>query len=275
TAVVPTGAAAGDPTQTSTVLWTHSYNPGTVTFQVATDATFLHVIATRTATVTDPTLPVKVEVAGLDPATDYYYRVTDAAGATGTGHFRTATDVGSYNGLHFGVSGDERGELAPYPSIANAAGKDLDFFLEFGDTIYADFPSPDLPKLHATTLSDFRTKQNEVYSSRDGLNTLADLRASTSVLATIDDHEVTDNFAGGAPPASDPRFAGQPGAFINDTPLFENGVQGFQEYNPVRDEFYGNTGDPRTAGERKLYRFNTYGQDAAVFTLDARSFRDH
>ncbi|HKB38556.1 MAG TPA: alkaline phosphatase D family protein, partial [Gemmataceae bacterium] len=149
------------------------------------------------------------------------------------------------------------------------------FFLEFGDTIYADFPSPDLPKPQATTLTDFRIKQNEVYSSRDGLNTLADLRASTSVLATIDDHEVTDNFAGGAPAASDPRFNDTtPGRLINDTALFENGVQAFQEYNPVRDEFYGNTGDPRTAGERKLYRFNTYGQDAAVFTLDARSFRD-
>src|SRR5262249_26575091 len=30
---------------------------------------------------------------------------------------------------------------------------------------------------------------------------------------------------------------------------------------------------PLTAGKPKLYRYNTYGQDAAVFTLDARSFR--
>src|SRR5262249_55341317 len=197
-----------------------------------------------------------------------------SAGATGTGHFRTATDVGTYNGLHFGVSGDQRGELAPFPSIGNAPDKDLDFFLEFGDTIYADFPSPDLPKAQTTTLADYRIKQSEVYSARDGLNTLADLRQSTSVLAVIDDHEVTDNFAGGAPIGSDPRFSGNPTDLINDSALFENGTQAFQEYNPIRDEFYGATGHPRPAGERKLYRDNTYGQDAAVFTLDNRSFRD-
>src|SRR5262249_55570370 len=122
--------------------------------------------------------------------------------------------------------------------------------------------------------ADSRIKQNEVYSSRDGLNTLADLRASTSILATIDDHEVTDNFAGGAPIGSDPRFSGNPTDLINDSALFENGLQAFQEFNPIRDQFYGATGDPKTAGERQTYRYNTYGQDAAVFTLDNRSFRD-
>src|SRR5262249_57097318 len=99
-------------------------------------------------------------------------------------------------------SGDERGELAPFPSIANAAGKTLDFFAEFGDTIYADFPSPDVNKPQALTAQDFLQKHNEEYSTRDGLNTFANLRGSTSVLATIDDHELTDNFAGGATPAA-------------------------------------------------------------------------
>src|SRR5262249_50767461 len=103
----------------------------------------------------------------------------------------------------------------------------------------------------------------------------ADLRGSTAVLAVIDDHEVTNDFAGGAPAASDPRFNDTtPGRLINDTALFDNGLQAFQEYNPVRDEVYGATRGARTAGERKLYRFSTYGQDAAVFVLDARSFRD-
>lgn len=44
--------------------------------------------------------------------------------------------------------------------------------------------------------------------------------------------------------------------------------------DPLRNEFYGETGDDRTAGERKLYRYNTYGSDAAVIVLDNRSFRD-
>src|SRR5262249_47387759 len=161
----------------------------------------------------------------------------------------------------------------PYPSIGNAPDKNLDFFVEFGDTIYADFPSPDLPLLQAETLDDFRIKHNEDYSSRYGLNAWADLRGSTSVLATLDDPEVTDNFAGGVPPSSEPRFAGQPGNLIKDTPLFQKGVQAFSEFNPIQDRRYSPVGNPLTAGKSDFYRFNMYGRDAAVFTLDARSFR--
>ncbi|MCY2963858.1 MAG: alkaline phosphatase D family protein, partial [Planctomycetota bacterium] len=273
-AQLPNGVASGDTTQTTSVLWTHSYNLGTVTFELATDPGFQNIVAAPTAVVTDPLQPVKVSVAGLTPHTEYYYRATVAGRATAAGRFQTAAGSGTYNGVHFGVSGDIRGELAPYPSIGNADEKNLDFFLEFGDVIYADFPSPDLNKPQATTLADYRIKNNEVYASRYGLNTLADLRASTSILATTDDHEVTDNFAGGATIGSDPRFTGNPTDLINDSTLFENGMQAFQEFNPIRDDVYCATGDPRTAGERALYRFNTYGQDAAVFTLDNRSFRD-
>jgi phosphodiesterase/alkaline phosphatase D-like protein len=273
TLALPNGVASGDTDQTSTVLWTHSLTKGTVTFQYSSDLTFATDLHTLTATVTDVTQPVKVQVTGLMPGTDYCYRATDAGNATGQGHFRTAAPLGLYAGLNFGVAGDERGDLAPFPSIANAAGSNLDFYLEFGDTIYADFPSPALSKPQATTLSDFRTKQNEVYSARDGLNTFASLRGSTSVLATIDDHEVTDNFAGGAPPASDPRFDNT-GTYINQTNLYKNGVQAFEEYNPIQNRTYGATSDPVTAGKPDFYRFNTYGQDAAVFTLEARSFRN-
>ena len=63
-------------------------------------------------------------------------------------------------------------------------------------------------------------------------------------------------------------------ALVNDSTLYENGLQAFQEYHPIADEFYGDTGDDRTSGERKLYRAQEYGQDAAVMILDQRSFRD-
>src|SRR5205814_108254 len=106
------------------------------------------------------------------------------------------------------------GGLSPYPAISNAAGQGLDFFLEHSDTVYADVPSPALDH-PAQTLAEFRAKQNEVYASRYGVNNWAALRASTSVLATIDDHEVTDNFSGGAAPSSDPRFDNT-GAYINE-----------------------------------------------------------
>jgi phosphodiesterase/alkaline phosphatase D-like protein len=267
-ATVPNGVAAGDTTQTSTVLWARGTTVGPVLFECSTDPAFSTDLLTATVTVTDVLQPVKVQVTGLSPATTYYHRVTDAAGASAGGRFRTAVAGGTHAGLRFGASGDWSALLAPYPAIANADACDLDFFIELGDTIVAEFPSP-----AATTLGEFRLRHNEVYSSHLGLNTWAELRASTSVLATIDDNEVRNNFAGGAAPSSDPRF-GDAGAFINETELYGNALQAFQEYNPLRDEYYGATGDPRTANKRRLYRFNTYGGDAATFVLDTRSFRD-
>ncbi|MFZ4641621.1 MAG: esterase-like activity of phytase family protein, partial [Nodosilinea sp.] len=275
------GIASGDTTQTSTVLWARSSSVGPVKFEYSTDASFRTIAGTTTAIVTDPLQPVKVNITGLTSNTQYFYRVTDVAGDQEAGKFITAAAAGVQTGLRFGVAGDWRGELAPYPAIANVPGRNLAFFVEHGDTIYADDDSPILKNLDGTlkqqaeTLNDFRLKHAEVYSDRFGLNTWTALRASTSVLAIIDDHEVTNDFAGGELASSDPRFKDNtPGRLINDTALFENGLQAFQEYNPLRDDFYGNTGDPRTAGERKLYRYNTYGKDAAVMVLDTRSFRD-
>lgn len=264
TGTLPNGVAAGDTTQTSTLLWTRGTTVGNILFECSTNPTFSTNVLTATATVTDLLQPVRVELTGLSPATTHFYRVTDAASASAEGLFRTAAAVGAHAGLRFGVSGDWNGQLAPYPSIANADERDLDFFVEHGDTVNAN---------SATTLEEFRLKHNEVYSTHLGLNTWADLRGSTTILATIDDNDVRNDFAGGADPSSDSRFDNT-GAFINETLLYGNALQAFQEYNPLRDEFYGATGDARTANKRRLYRFNTYGSDAAVFILDTRSFRD-
>ena len=288
----PDGIASGDTTQNSTVLWTRAITPGQVTFEYSTKADFSTIAGTKTATVTDPLQPVKVGVSGLTAGTDYYYRVIDSKGDQETGKFSTAAAPIAKTGLKFGVAGDWRGELSPYPAIANAPGENLKFFLEFGDTIYGDVASPGLKnpdgteKQQATTLADYQAKYAEVYGQKYGQNDWAALRASTSVLATLDDHEVTNDFAGGAPISSDNggangsnRFlaafpSDSPSALINDSTLYENGVQAFQQYNPIQDQFYGQTGDPKTAGEHKIYRYSTYGQDAATFVLDARSFRD-
>ena len=273
-ASLPNGVAAGDVTQISAVLWTRSTAPGTVTFEVDRDANFAKPLAVASAEAAEPLLPVKVQITDLAPGTRYFYRATNAAGESAVGVFRTPAAAGRRAGLRFGVTGDWRGELAPYPSVRNAAERELDFFVLHGDTIYADYPSPALPAGQAITLDDFRAKHAEVYGERHGLNAWAAVRASTAIFATIDDHEVTNDFAGGAAPDTDIRFRGDPAALINDSQLYENGLQAFQEYNPLNDEFYDDTGDPRTAGERRLYRFRTFGDDAAIFVLDARSFRD-
>jgi 3-phytase/alkaline phosphatase D len=242
-------------------------------FELATDPTIATLVEAAEIEVTNPLIPAKTEFGDLVDGREYFYRVTDGTGATTVGRFRTPPASGEYHGLRFGVSGDWRGELRPYPAISNVVERDLDFFVALGDTIYADFPSVDSPQPQSRTLDDFRVKHNEVYSERFGRNSWAEVRASTAVFACIDDHEVTNDFAGGAPAGSDPRFE-ESGDFLNESALYGNALQAFHEYNPIREDYYDDTSDPRTAGKRKLYRFRTYGNDAAMFLVDARSFRD-
>lgn len=268
---LPNGVASGDIDQTSVILWARSTFLGRVTFAYA-EAADLSSEQIIEAVAEDATIPVKVEVAGLKPGTHYGYRITNAGGESESGTFRTPFEDGLH-GLRFGVTGDWRGELAPYPAISNIAERDLDFFAVLGDTIYADVPSIDLPASQARTIEEFRIKHNEVYRERFGENFWAAARASTAFFATIDDHEVTNDFAGGAAPETDERFD-VGGEFINETDLFANGLQSFYEYNPIREESYGETGDRRTSGKPRLYRYRTFGSDAAIFLLDARSFRD-
>jgi alkaline phosphatase D len=224
--------------------------------------------------VRDPEVPIRVTLHNLEPDTRYTYAFTSLTGDSSLGTFETPARPYALHGLRFGVTGDVRGDLAPYPALGNAPSRKLDFFVNLGDTIYADLPSPAFAGAQARTRSEFRRKHDEVLSARFDLNVLARLRQSTAWFATIDDHDVTNDFAGGAPPATDRRFLPSEAPYINETRLFTNGLQAFQEFNPLANEYYRRTRDVRTDGKRRLYRYRLFGRDAALFLLDARSFRD-
>lgn len=273
-AQLPQGVAAGDVTTSSAVLWARSASAGDVHFAIVERGTWPPVIETATVNVSDPAVPAKVSLSGLSAHHRYNYLVVAPNGDRMTGTFITPGATGTRYGLHFGVSGDWRGELAPFAGVANVRDRNLDFWVSLGDTIYADFPSDAVPAAQATTLADFRAKHAEVYTAKAGLNALADIRRSTAIFVTQDDHEVTDNYAGGAPASSDPRFANSGGPLISDTTIFANAMRAFIEYNPINNLTYGATGEPRTAGRPKFYRYQTFGSDAAVYILDERTFRD-
>lgn len=270
-AALPNGVAAGDTTATSAVLWARSTLVGPVRFELSERQDFSAARAILTG-VTDPKAPAKLAVNGLKPATTYFYRATDLSGRSAQGQFRTAAVGEHAGGLSFGVSGDTRPELRPYPAVRNAARAGLEFFACLGDCIYAEnYSQPEQPT--AANLKGYRAKYIETLSSKGGMNTLKALRASTAHFATIDDHEVINDFSGGAAPSSDGRFDAN-GAYINETARFWSGLQAFQEYLPIADEFYGDTGDARDAYKRKLYRARQFGKDAVFVLLDERSFRD-
>jgi 3-phytase/alkaline phosphatase D len=270
---LPSGVAAGETTTNSVLLWTRSDEPGALRFDVATDADFRDIVASADCSAVDALQSVKTSITGLAAGTQHWYRAIDASGAVAVGTFRTIRDLGR-TGFHMGVSGDWRGELMPLPALRNVASRDLDMFYALGDTIYADVASPAVPASQATTLAEYRAKHAETLTDRFGLNVLRDLRASTSVFAMIDDHEVTNDFAGAAPAGSDVRFGASSNGFLSGTELFRNGVQAFQEFHPIDPAVWQGTGDARTDGTASLYRTRRFGLDAQFFAVDARSYRD-
>jgi len=269
-AAFPNGVSAGDVSQNSAVLWTRAVETGRLHLQVATDPSFDHVVKSRKLIVTDPSAPVKIAVDHLESGTQYYYRFIDSSGDVVEGRFETSAGNDTSEGFHFGVIGDLHGaEFAPFVAIKNAAAAGLDIVVKLGDLIHAEEPAPG-----ASALAEFRAEHNDTYSSHLGVNYLADLQASTSILSMIDDAELRNNWAGGADPSSDPRFAGQNGDFINETSMYRNSLQAFQDYNAIETRTYHHTGDDRFDGAPDLYRYNTYGSEASIIMLDARSFRD-
>jgi len=280
----PNGVASGDVTQTSAVLWLRSMVLGDLTFDYSTLEDFGKIDGHQIGIVVDANQPVKVEIEGLTPGTQYYYLAANADNEAIIGRFRTPFDLGISVGLHFGASGDWQ-QVPPFPSLKNVAESNLDFFIKLGDSIYADSETPALPGIkQARTLEDFRIKHAENLSSRFESNEMARLNASTSILATIDDHEIVDNFAGGAIPGQspdapdvnplEPPLFTDAVDFVNETQVYKDAMQAFQEYHPIRTEVWDTPNEVLTDGKPKFYRKSIYGSDAAVIILDARSFRD-
>jgi phosphodiesterase/alkaline phosphatase D-like protein len=143
-AVDPMTVSAGDVNQTSAVLWAHSAVPGRVRLDFSTDPTFTTGVRSIHLREHDALVPVKALVSHLSPVTTYFYRAIGPA-ASASGKFWTPPRDGTFAGLRFGVSGDEHGELAPYPSVSNAAGSDLDFFLQLATTFMPTSPRPMFP----------------------------------------------------------------------------------------------------------------------------------
>jgi len=275
TSTLPNGVAAGDANSRSVVLWTRSTVAGPIEFRYwrqSSTSSKAKVVYARS----DGVVPVKVRIDNLLPGTKYKYRVIDNAHSSISGKFETPHEGSGHFGLRFGVSGDARGDNSPYYSMRNIPRRRLAFVVNLGDTVYADVESPGLPGIdQARTLSEFHAKHAEVYSKKNSINAMSAARASSLFYCVIDDHEVTDDFAGGASPNSDPRFENEENVrYINESQLYRNGLQAFMDFNPIQETTYPEIGDSITDGRPQLYRYQLFAKDAAIFITDSRSFRN-
>lgn len=128
---------------------------------------------------------VHLDVQGLTPGARYRYAFVHGSGTSMArspiGRFRAALAAGQTEPLIFGAVSCTNNSLTPHPLARAAERDDLDAFLLLGDTSYND---------GANTLAEYRAKWASSLSRPE----YRALRASVSVMATWDDHEVTNDF---------------------------------------------------------------------------------
>ncbi|MBH0774927.1 alkaline phosphatase D family protein [Nocardia bovistercoris] len=275
------GVASGDPLPGGVILWTRVTvapeatpgsglgAPASVRWEIAADPSFTSIAATGSATAgpdTDHT--VKVDVTGLAPATDYYYRFTALGTTSTTGRTRTApADSASPERLRLGVvscSNWEAGWFSAYRHLA--ARDDLDAIVHLGDYIY-EYGRDEYGGRHGAvrghdpvheivTLTDYRIRHAQYKTDPD----LAALHALRPFICTWDDHESADNSWSGGSSKHDPAVSGD----WRDRRAAS--ARAYLEWMPVRANGSGDN--------VRIYRRLRFGTLAELSMLDLRSYRD-
>jgi phosphodiesterase/alkaline phosphatase D-like protein len=299
-AVTFSGIAAGDATSQDAILRTRALDanhPQAVSLiaEVSTDPSFNQIGAVYLGR-TDPSqdYSVKIDATRLQSGTQYYYRFLTGDGqASPVGKFKTAPAPDAAVGLHFGFSGDADGRWRPYDSTAQIAAQNFDFFTFLGDTIYetASTGSPATADPYtdpAQALADYRRKYREQLEpvNRNGFPGLQSFFASQANYTLLDNHELGNlQFQSGGAPAGVPYGKGvdasnpvydvnTTGTFINKTLGFQNLVQAYDNYQPIRERIISAPDDPRMDGTQQLYFAQPWGANSIFFNLDDRSYRD-
>ncbi len=177
------GVQAGDVTPTTVLLGTRTLLGAVeLVLMLGTDDGWLEVQRVPDL----PTLDAfaRVEVTDLLPDHTYSYAFYSSPGVRSrVGRFRTAiAEDGDLRPVVFGATSCLGGQGRPWPCLTRASEENLDAFLLLGDMVYADGD---------VTAEEYRATWREALETEG----LQDLMASTSVIATWDDHEVDNNWS--------------------------------------------------------------------------------
>lgn len=222
------GVASGDPAPDGFVIWTKlapkplervggmPSKPVEVEWLVARDEGMQQIVQKGTA-VAQPELghSVHVEVAGLEPSRDYFYRFAAGGKVSRTGRSRTFPRAGAAVAqLRFAVAGCQRYEAGYFTAFRDIAAERFDFVFHYGDYIY-EYPSLRVgqksawPVIRAMpeesgecfTLDDYRRR----YAAYQLNGELQAAHASTPFIMSFDDHEVVNDWAGETTVKQQPR----------------------------------------------------------------------
>ncbi|MEV5433655.1 alkaline phosphatase D family protein [Streptomyces sp. NPDC052701] len=222
------GVASGDPLPESVVLWTRlapepfeadgglGRRRVLVRWEVALDEGFA-VVVRRGAALAHPEYghSVHVDVEGLSPGSEYYYRFRAGGHISPTGRTRTAPAEGAPTaGLRLAAVACQAYQDGHYTVHGHLAQEDVDLVLHLGDYLYEypvdsaggqrGYPDGTLPGVfdrEPLTLADYRLRYALYKSDPD----LRAAHAAHPFVVTWDDHEVENDYAGardenGSPP---------------------------------------------------------------------------
>ena len=260
----PYGIASGDPTQTSLVIWTQAEGQARVEWQLATDEQFKTVAKSGVAS-TGPSkdFTVKVDVNGLKPGVQYYYRFSSNGKLSPVGRAKTLP-VGRVDSLNIAVASCSNyvfGLFNAYAHIAN--DKNIDYVLHLGDYIYeygddgwGAESGKLLNRVHQPTneivsLQDYRTRHRQ-YKSDHGSQLM---HAAHPLIPIWDDHESTNN------PYVDGAQNHQPEQEGDWHTRRAASIQAYYEWMPVRE--------PEMAPEA-FFRSFSYGDLLTIAAVETR-----
>lgn len=237
--------------------------PRTVRWQVAEDERFRRVARSGSVTARPEFAhAVHVEVTGLRPGAPYYYRFRAGTEISAAGRTRTAPAPHQAVALRFAVASCQNLEHGHYTAYRHLAAEDVDLVLHLGDYIYersGDLPGSAGPvRPHRTPepvdLAGYRLRHAE-YRLDPGLQAA---HAAAPWIATWDDHDVVNNYAGD-------RAAGM------DTAAFL--IRRAAAYRAYYEHLPLCPGSVPHGAALRLFRRLSYGSLASFTVLDSRQYR--
>ena len=260
------GVASGDPLTDRVMLWTRCERESTVAWNIARDQALRDVVASGEAQAQEEhDLTVRVDVMGLEPATNYYYffEVWDETSPVGrtrtlpteTDHFRFAMySCAKYNAGYFNAH------------ARMAERDDIAFVLCLGDYIYeygnhqkglgSRIGRSFEPDNECRTLEDYRLRYSQ-YRRDEMLQRLHGLHPFINI---VDDHEFCNDTwrdgAGGHDEEEDGPWAERK----------EAAFRAWREWTPIRL--------PDPTDPTRIYRTFPLGRVADLILLDSRTRRD-
>lgn len=203
----PLGVASGDPVSDGFVLWTRLAPmpmaedgglsaPVNVTWQVAEDENFARVIkAGQSVANKQWAHSVHVEVQGLQPLRQYYYRFIANGQNSPVGRAKTAPMFGApVDSLRFGIASCQHYEQGFFNAYNDMVAQDPDLIIHLGDYIYESSWGPQVRRqatTEAISLTDYR-RLHAQYKTDPALQAA---HAHAPWIFIWDDHEVVNDYA--------------------------------------------------------------------------------